>query len=89
MFLFFFSHTRTSFTRLSLVDLALLLDAPRLRDHTAHSKDGVGDTPWLHGLAVERRDALMLQGRVGLLFVSPDVSQWRAERLPWLHRPRV
>ena len=31
--------------RLSCVDLDLLLDAPHLRGHTAHSKDGVADTP--------------------------------------------
>ena len=31
--------------RLSLADLVLLLDAPHLCDHTAHSKDGRADTP--------------------------------------------
>ena len=80
---------RSIILRLLLVDLTLLLDAPHLREHTAHPKDGVANTPQLRGLAVERRDALMLQGRVGLLLVSPDVPQWRAERLRWLHRPRM
>ena len=71
------------------MDPTLLLAAPHLRGHTAHSKDGVANTPQLRGLAVERRDALMLEGRVGLLFASPDVPQWRAERLRWLHRLRA
>ena len=31
--------------RLSLVDLALVLDGPHLCDHAAHSKDGVANTP--------------------------------------------
>ena len=36
---------RSIIFRLLLVDLTLLLDAPHFRDHTAHSKDGVADTP--------------------------------------------
>ena len=55
--------------RLSFVDIALLLGAPHLRNHDAHSKDDVADTPQLRDLAVERHDALILQGRLEVLRV--------------------